>query len=240
MGSPNGPRSSVWHFWSRKSEVYAQHGRMGGIEKFSFHTPSLCLHAFTTEHGRPKSMASRANQAWHRDETPPAGLNRAVRVLRIGISTDVLSTKLELTTSKPVMWVPPAPPGGTTVIDLMFVRDGARAVRESLQSEPVEMQHTLLAYKQLPNGEAFAVTSHHAKNGDGPLRVPASHGQKHDLIIYPDDPFSSGRPVRMTTFSKPKDGDIMLVWEWGAFWHPPLTDSQWSEWVEAVKIKEAT
>src|SRR4051812_32627367 len=26
VGSPDGPRSSVWHFWSRKSEVYAQHG----------------------------------------------------------------------------------------------------------------------------------------------------------------------------------------------------------------------
>ncbi len=229
VGSANGPRSSVWHFFSRKSEVYAVHGGIGGIEKFSFHTPNLCLRAFTSEHGKPQGLENRVMHRWRRDDTPPPGLNRTVRVLRIGFSTHLLSTALEATTAKEVSWVPSAPTGGSTVVDLMFTRDSAKALAENLKSEPVELRHTLLAYNALPNGEAFALTFWHAEGSDGPLRMPASHGHKDDLIVFPEDPQRTGRPVRLTTFSKPKDGEMMSVWEMGAFWHLPLTDEQWAD-----------
>jgi hypothetical protein len=227
VGSPNEPRSSVWAFWSRKSEVYAAHRRMGGIEKFSFHTPTLCRHAFTKEHSQPSGRINRAMQAWHRGNTPPAGSNQIVRVLRIGIATDHLSNKLAETPPGNTHWINPAPLGGSTVIDLSFTNDSEAALREALKSEPANLEHKLLAYKQLPNGEAFSISSWHSDEADKVFRVKAAPHDPRDLLIFPIDPDDTGRPVRLTLFSNPQDGDLMSVWEMGGYWHAPLTDAEW-------------
>jgi hypothetical protein len=226
IGTVDGPRSSVWHFWSRNSEVYVVHGGMGGIEKFSFHTPNVCRRAFTKEHGKPSGLANRATHEWRRDPTPPESSKRVVRVLVVGFATDILSTALAPPKHK-VIWVEPAPPGGSTVLDLMFTRDAEATLLEALTSEPQHLGHRLVAYNPLPNGEAFCVTSYHADHADSTLRMPASHGHKRDLIAFPKDPNSTGRPVRLTIFSNPADGEFMRVWEYGADWHAPLTDAEW-------------
>jgi hypothetical protein len=83
---------------------------MSGIEKFSFHTPDLCLHAFTDDYRQRAGLSYRAMQKWHRESTPPAGSNQVHRVLRIGISTDHLSTKITEIPSQNTRWIDPAPP----------------------------------------------------------------------------------------------------------------------------------
>jgi hypothetical protein len=227
VGSLNGPRSSVWAFWSRNSELYGAHRNMGGIEKFSFHTPTLCRHAFTKEHGPPNGQSNRAIQTWHRGSTPPAGSNQVVRVLRIGIATDNLSTKLAELPSENTQWINPAPSGGSTVIDLSFTNESEARLRDGLKSEPPNLEHRLIAYKQLPNGEAFFVASWHSDKADKVFRVSAAPHDPRDLLILPIDPDNTGRPVRLTLFSNPKDGDFMSVWEQGGYWHAPLTDTEW-------------
>jgi hypothetical protein len=233
IGSIGGPRSSVWHFWSRRSEVYATHGGMGGIEKFSFHTPNVCRRAFTKEYGTPAAMTNRASHEWLRDPTPPVGSQQVVRVLRIGFATDLLSTALK-PPKRTITWVKPAPLGGSTVLSLMFTKDSEANLVQALEGEPSALNHTLIVYKKLPNGEAFCITSWFSPEADKTLRVPASHGHKRDLIVYPKDPEATGRPVRLTTFSSPKDGELIDVWEFGGYWSAPVTDAEWKAMVDAV------
>jgi hypothetical protein len=225
VGTPTGPRSNVWHFWSRNNQVYATHADMGGVQKFSFHTPNVCRLAFTKEHGIPAQMDDRAMHEWRRDPTPQPGNKQVVRVLRVGFATSVLSTALK-PAEKDVNWVPAAPAGGSTVIDLMFTRETEGIVREAVQADH-NSRHEILAYKMLPHGEAFCLASWFDEKTTEALRVPASHGQQHDLIILRTDPTFSGRPVRLTTYSNPKDGDFMQAWEFGGYWFNRLTDQQW-------------
>jgi len=206
---------------------------MGGIEKFSFHTPTLCRHAFTKEHGPPSRRSNRAMQVWRRGSTPPAGSNQIVRVLRIGITTDHLSTKLAETPPDNTHWINPAPSGGSTVIDLSFTKDSEATLREALESEPANLEHKLLTCRQLPNGEAFSISSWHSDKADKVFRVLAAPHDARDLLILPRDPDNTGRPVRLTLFSNPKDGDLMSVWELGGYWHAPLTDAEWQAMCDA-------
>jgi hypothetical protein len=238
VGTVDGPRSSMWHIWSRKSEVYAAHAQMGGIQKFSFHTPNVCRRAFTKEHGTRSTLTDRATHEWRRDPTPAVGSKQAVRVLRVGFATDVLSTTLESPT-RSIIWIKPAPAGRSTVFDIIFSRESEAAISEAIAADAPEVAHTMVAYNRLPNGEAFCVTCWYADKGVETLRMPADAGHKDDLIVFPKDINQTGRPVRLTLFSNPKDGDFRLVWFWVAFWHPPLTEGEWKTMCEPYRLTES-
>ena len=227
VGSRNGPRSSVWAFWSRNSEVYTAYRSLGGIFKFSFHTPTLCRHAFTKEHGPPGRRSGRAMQEWYRARTPPAGSNQIVRVLRIWVSTDHLSTKLMRTPPNSTHWITPAPAGGSTVVDLFFTNETEATLREWLEAEPATLEHKLVTYEKLQNGEAFSISSWHSDKADKVFRVPAARHDQRDFLVLPHDPDNTGRPVRLTLFSNPQDGNLMSVLELGGYWHAPITDAEW-------------
>jgi hypothetical protein len=224
VGIPNGPRSDVWHYWSRNESVYVANAKMGGIVKFSFHPPDICRYAFTKEYGTSAALPDRATEVWRRDPTLPAGARKVVRVLRVGFWTDVLSTALASPSKEPV-WIKPAPLGNTTIVDLMFTRDDEVALRAALATEPPALAHTMVAYRQLSNGEAFCISAWHSPTADKPLRVQGNNA--NDLLILPYDPTDSGRPIRFTAFSSPKDGGFMEAWDFGAFAHRPLSDAEW-------------
>ena len=130
VGVPNGPRSDVWHYWSRNESVYVANANMGGIVKFSFHPPNICRYAFTKEHGTPAALPDRATKLWRRDPTLPAGARKIVRVLRVGFWTDVLSTALASQSKEPI-WIKPAPLGNTTIVDLMTKAHSRPPLRQS-------------------------------------------------------------------------------------------------------------
>lgn len=239
VGSVDGPRSSIWAIWSRNSQVYAAHRSMGGVQKFSFHTPTLCLHAFTSEHGPPSGKGSRTIQKWHRGLTPPGGSNQVVRVLRVGIASDFLSTKLAEQIPKKTVWITPAPPGGTTMIDLFFTRDREATLEEAILGEPACLEHKIRAYQPLSDDEAFVVSSWHSEESVEVLRVKAAPHDLRDLLILPVDPDDTGRPVRFTLFSKPQNGDLMNVTELGGYWHTPMTDAKWDEMSHPFKSANA-
>ena len=54
------------------------------------------------------------------------------------------------------------------------------------------------------------------------------------IIVGFPAPEATGRPVRLTTSSSPKDGDLMDVWEFGGYWSAPVTDAEWKAMVDAV------
>jgi hypothetical protein len=97
----------------------------------------------------------------------------------------------------------------------------------ALATDASHFAHNLIAFKQLSNGEAFYITSWYSDKAYKVLRMPADDGHKDDLIVFPTDINQSGRPVRLSLYSNPKDSDLMQVWELGAFWHPPLTATEW-------------
>lgn len=239
VGSATGPRSRVWAFWSRNSEVYAAYRSTGGVEKFSFHTPTLCRYAFTSEYGVPQGQSGRAKHSWHRGSTPQAGSNLVVRVLRIIVTTDHLSTKFVETSSNNVHWISPAHSGGATVIDLSFTNESEITIRELLKYEPTNFEHRLLAHSRLQNGEALAISTWHVGKAENLFRVLATPHNPRDLLILPVDPDNTGRPARFTLFSNPRDGDLMNVWEMGGFWHAPLTDAEWNAMCEPYKAVDA-
>lgn len=229
VGSLDGPRSIVWGIVAQKSEVYAFHRSHSGIHKLSFHTPTDCRYAFTKEHGRPFGRPNRDIHVWQRGITPPAGSNQITCVLRIGITTDNLSTKLRDIPPANTHWITPAPSKESTVIDLFYTNDDEATLRRALETYPPSIQHKLHVYRQLPNGEAICVSSWNSEEGDTVLRVKAAAHDPRDLLILPDDKSDTGRPVRFSVLSNPKDGDLMSVWEWGGFWNAPLTDAEWDE-----------
>lgn len=238
VGEKGQPRSSIWAFWSSRSEVYAAHRSMGGIEKFSFHTPDLCRHAFTKESGLPRGHGNRLMQSWRRGSTPSEGTKQIVSVLRVGISTDHLSTALEDSPPKNTVWIPPAPVGGSTILDLGFTNEKEVAIRRALESEQPSLAHKLIAFHELPNGESFFVKTWHSERAQKVFRVLAAPHDPRDLLILPVDPQSTGRPVRFTLLSNPKDGDVMWAWEMGGYWHSPLTDEQWQEMCEPFECDD--
>lgn len=124
------------------------------------------------------------------------------------------------------------------MIDLSFTNDSEFTLREALASEPAELQHKLLAYRQLPNGQAFFVSSWHSDEAAKVFRVLAAPHDPRDLLILPIDPENTGRPVRLTLFSNPKDGDLINVWEMGGFWHAPLTDAEWKRMCEPYELTD--
>ena len=136
-------------------------------------------------------------------------------MLRVGFATAVLSTALNKPT-KEVIWVPAAP-RGSTVIDLIFTREDEETVR----TLTAKVAHNLIAYKVLPSGEAFCLVSWFSEEAEeNAFVVPASHHTNNDLIVSPEDPDATGRPVRLTTYRLSSEG-YMCAWEFGAYYQTP-------------------
>lgn len=211
VGTPGGARSNVWRVIVKKSgDVYVTSARMGGVEKLSFHKSGICRKAFTAEYGTPHGLDDRATIKWKRSVTPPAGTNQGNFVFEVGIATNTLSLALPLPTKK-VRWIAPAPPGDTTVLSMFYARDDEVVIKNGMQ------RGEILSYTPVAEGEAFVVRSAPFTWDGKDFRVPASHHMSEDYIFSPSDPDRTGRPVRVTIFSHPKDGEKMLAWEHGGY-----------------------
>jgi hypothetical protein len=202
----------MWRIWRTKNEVYVAASEMGEIEKLSFHSGGICRKAFTSERGAPQGLSDRATHKWRRSETPPVGNNQGSCVLEVGIPTDYLSTALA-PLDKPAYWIQAAPAHMATVLEMFFTLESEYIVR-TLTSRVNTLVHV---YTQLPNGEAFVVTSRHATFSGESFVVPASHDQNLDYIVSNPDPDQTGRSARITIYANPKDGDRLTVWEYGAY-----------------------
>ncbi len=200
------------------------------IQKYSYHPPNICRSALTKEYTKSVGTTDRNSTQWLRDETPPLGSRKVVRVMRIATPTDYLSTRIKAKAPhSQCYWIDPAPCGGTTFVDVFFTRDDETVIRELLASEVESLQHDLIAYRQLENGEAFAITSFHVSISHEPVRLKAAFHDQTDIIALPVDPGSTGRPLRLALNVPTNDGDFLPVWELGCYRSPPLTDAEWEQ-----------
>jgi hypothetical protein len=213
VGSADGPRSTLWHVWRTKNEVYVVSSNMGAVEKLSFHSSGICRKAFVAERPKPDGMDDRAIHKWRRPAAPPEGAQSGTCVLEVIIPTNYLSTSFEETGGEPHFWIPPAPSGMSTLLEMYFTREKETVLR--WLGEPTG--RVVHVYTQLPTGEAFVVQSQKSTFGGENFWIPASHIHKNDFLMLEEDSNKTGRPLRMTMYSNPKDGDRLCAWEYGGY-----------------------
>ena len=193
--------------------MYVTTQGMGGIEKYSFHQSGICRSAFTKEHGTPESMTDRLMFKWIRSDTPPESSGRASRVAWIAFPTDYLS-RPQKEFKKKMTWIPAAPQGGATYLELTYTRESETSVRNALSGG----DRHLLTYTPLPHGEAFLSSYYHADWENKVLRSPKGENSVFpDLLFSADDSDDTGRPVRIRFGPRPKDGDALVLQELGGF-----------------------
>jgi hypothetical protein len=204
VGSPGGPRSDDRRLWVNKNDVYMCHRGTGGMFKMSFHQSGICRWAMTEQYrrGEPGPGIKR----WRRDPTPPGGSDVASGAISIVIPTDYLSTALGPPT-KPVRWIPPAPPGDATVLELIFTNE-ARARIEELFA--VGGRKHVFECIRLPRGDNVVLAWEHTGHDNQPIRVPARN-EGSELLFSPRDPHNTGRPVRMEFCTKSGPNGIPMV-----------------------------
>ena len=213
VGQPGGPRSSVWRAYSNKNEVYVSHGGLGGVQKFSFHSSTICRHAYTREEGPANGETDRVIQRWQRLPAPLTGI---AYVLIARFPSDVLSTALD-SERKTIKWLPAAAPGHATHVEFVFTALSEEAILAMAKSAG----RSVVSYTTLPNGEAFVVSWVHAKWDREWFTFPGAFDREDSqYVISRHDPTSSGRPSRFTLFIDPTPEHPMLVDEFGAYSAP--------------------
>lgn len=158
-------------------------------------------------------MADRAMREWRRADTPPSGSGRASRVAWLAFPTDYLS-RLNAQEKKTMLWIPAAPPGGATFVELAFTAESESSVRSGLDVS----QKALISFTQIADKEAFFVFSYHGEWQNFDLKCPASPDSIFpDLLFSHQDPADTGRPLRIRIASEPNDGDAVLIQELGGY-----------------------
>ena len=188
---------------------------MGGINKYSFHKSGICRSAFTKEHGTPSKMSDRKMFKWIRAETPPVTKGQATRVALIAFPTNFLSRSLK-GIEKSTTWIPAAPHGGATYLELAYTCESENTVLSAFQSNA----RNLITYQPLPSGEAFFISYHHADWENKDLRIPAAKDKGSifpDLLFSERDPRDTGRPIRIRFGPYPKNGDDLVLQELGGY-----------------------
>jgi hypothetical protein len=213
---------------------------MGRIQKYSFHPPNICRSALTKEYTESEGRGDRNAIEWSRDSAPKKGSGAVVRVLRLGFPSDYLSTGLRnKPTHKECLWIKPARGAGTAFVDIMFTYEDESALRDLITTDHSALNHQLLIYQRLQNGEAFAVTCFHSDEGHEPLRLKATSHDMTDVIALPVDPDNSGRPIRLTYQGKERNRNLLPVWELGCYRHPSMTDAEWEKMSEPYRTQPA-
>ena len=209
VGDPAGRHSTTWNVWAHGNEVYASSSTMGGVEKYSFHSSTICRRAFTEEHKLPASMEDRLLQRWNRAATVPAGRSEAVALLSLVIPEACLSPHLTKSRKKP-KWIAAPEAGNAITIQLLLTREAVGDLEAMLPAN-----HSLIWTAALPNGETLAIrTFQHPWDGNDVV-LPANMAAERDLVlprIFADEP---PRSVAFLLFLQPEEA---VVFQLSGFW----------------------
>jgi len=195
VGHARFAHSTVWSVISAQNEVYALHRTMGHVEKISLHSSRICRRAYIASHARPSLMDDRVLNRWERLKTPPVSKKKIVVGLEVGFPSNQLSNQLEATAKK-VSWIPAAPAGFTTIVQIIYTKDTEAGLATLLA--PLSTQ--LVAYHRLPNGEAVAVVSFEQVDTFTGIIMPASMGERRDLVVPMQGNPAIKRPIGLTLF----------------------------------------
>jgi hypothetical protein len=134
--------------------------------------------------------------------------------MMLAFPTDYLSGPPGLVLSRPRIWIPPAPSGQAIVVEMFFTNEAEESVSNEFSKVGAR---TLLGYTELPMGESFAIATYVCDWQNRDVHVPSSHGEARHLVFSSTDPDRTGRPIRLTMFRPPGDGDALVGQELGGY-----------------------
>lgn len=74
----------------------------------------------------------------------------------------------------------------------------------------------MLFYAPLPTDEAMFVNYYHSDWQNEDLSIPGA-GKVADLLFSANDPYDTGRPIRIRFGPMPADGDALILRELGGY-----------------------
>lgn len=211
--SESGARSLVWRLWLDKNDVYLTSRSMTNIVKTSFHySKGICRHAETKVGDKPREAIAR----WIRAPLPAPGKDRGVLLARISIPSDYLSTSLNSDPPVDVIRLPSAPSGKATFVEVFLTKESLARVDALFPGGG----STLIARRSLMNGVTMGIRyshGHYDFKGIESPKADASSSVFGNLSFPEVDLWDTGRPIRMTLFHQPKDGDALDILEIGGY-----------------------
>jgi hypothetical protein len=209
--SEDGRRSGILHVWTRRAQVYVAGKGQGGVDKISFHSPTYCQHAYDQNLPLPKEISVRQSVIWQRTPTPPPGALGASCAFTWQVPTDTLSA-FDSDPPDNVQWIPAFPAGQVTILDMAFTAESEAVVRSQYPDG------TIILFWPLSPTESFFVIKRSGIWDRETITVPASHHADRHLVMSPEDPENTGRPVTFSMFNNPTDGQALVGWELGGYW----------------------
>lgn len=218
IGSVRGPRSGPWLVKKSKADIYVIHNRMGDVLKVSFHQANVCRYAITRERATRHGKRRIVLRHWERADVSHTGSGQIQCVLAVCFPTGTLSTNLGLADEN-IAWIPAAAEGMTRVVEFLFTKHDKQTFLDIAKSANRQPCY----FFESASSESFAVVSHEARTKRHEFRIPASDGEKRDLVISDADPNATGRPVRLTLFGEQIQGNTLVGWDFGAYWESNST-----------------
>lgn len=215
IGVPGECESGSWKLWSQSNDVYLLTRSMGSITKFSFHASGVCRWALVGD--RP-DRGDRAMLKWRRGPVPPAGSGRGALLLSLVFPTSHLSAYRGGFT-KPIKWIPPAPIGRATKVEVFLANESVAVVEERFAARK---ERSLLGFGALRCGTNVAAASSHIECEPVDLKSPGNPdapGIVFGDLAFPEiDRAGTGRPIRMLTIWPAKhEGDAPTALEIGGY-----------------------
>lgn len=119
-------------------------------------------------------------------------------------------------TKKKMSWISAGAEHTTSFMEFFYTREGIDAVKEF----SAVAGRTLIGHSELPNGELFVMSGHIEPWGGQEMVVPASFGNRHDMVISASDPENTGRPIRLTIFKDATSTSPVTIVEYGGYQVP--------------------
>ena len=162
IGENDGHRSGVWRAWSNsgKSDIYIAIRTIAGFNKVSFHPTGWCSVSMTSQEARANPSAlQRQGGTRHLDKWQrPLMTGDLLSIpLRIRFPASELRPSIDLPPqSQKVIWLRSPPTGHAVDVLCIFTSPTTPDNRPPWKSD----QSSVIASKQLPNGETFWLVSH--------------------------------------------------------------------------------
>ncbi|KAA1053542.1 hypothetical protein [Azospirillum argentinense] len=209
----NGARSLVWRLWVDKNDIYLSSRNMSNIVKTSFHYDSkICRYAKTNVDGNAREAFVR----WIRAPLSDSGKDGGVLLARISIPSDYLSSSLSGEPPVDVIKVPGASAGQSTFIEIFLTKENLARVDTIFPGT----NSYLIARRKLLNGVIMGIKYGYGDYDFKGIEAPKSNadGSVFGNLSFPEtDVWDTGRPIRMTLFQHPKDGDALEILEIGGY-----------------------
>jgi len=164
VGTPDGPRGSVWRVWTYRSDVYIAARSAASDQKVSLHASGVWRSAFTEAHAQKENSLvgegdDRVLDRWNRPAEFAPGWTRAFMVVvpaREVVPCDVPAKSDE------IVWIEPLPDGWATIFTVLFAAPGASGSdgRGFATAEGREHHTEIVATLPLENGETVWVLAH--------------------------------------------------------------------------------